>query len=408
MTTVPAHTRRRLLGTLFLSSAFVRTGFIAAVTVAALVAEDLLDSVALSGMPAAASTIGVAVGTAPIAALMAARGRRVGIALGHGLVIIGALMAVFAIGVESFPLFVLSLFVLGFGASGDRLSRYAAADISTVDKRALAISIVVWAGTVGSVVGPALLEPVEAAAEALGMTGLAGPYLLTAVAVVGAIGVTWFLLRPDPLSFVAEADPAVKSGNRRAAMSALSDPRIQFAIIALAVGQVVMVIIMSMTPIHIRRAGDDLGVIGLIIAAHTFGMFALSPATGWVADKVGRPRVVIAGHGVLLISALLAATASGSDTVMLFIALFLLGVGWNFSFIGGSAYLSEKAPAELRVSLEGLADTVVWTSGAAASLSSGLLFALSGYAALCFVGAAMVTLPAIAGFRYRRVLLAAA
>lgn len=400
--TVPDRTRRRLLGTLFLSSAFVRTGFIAAVTVAALVAEDLLDSVALSGMPAAAATIGVAVGTTPVAALMAARGRRVGIAGSLVLGVAGAVMAVVAIGVESFPLFVLSLFVVGFGASGDRLSRYAAADISTSDQRALAIAIVVWAGTIGSVVGPALLETVEGIAESFGMEGLAGAYMLAAMSVVFAVAVTYFFLRPDPLSFV-EDDPSTRQvGTRRDAMGVLSDPRIQFAIVALAIGQVVMVIIMSMTPIHIRRAGDDLGTIGLIIAAHTFGMFALSPATGWVADRVGRPKVIIGGHVVLLISALMAATASGSDTAMLFAALFLLGVGWNFSFIAGSAYLSEVAPVELRVSVEGLADTVVWTSGAAASLSSGLLFALSGYAALCFIGAAMVALPALTGFRHRR------
>lgn len=408
MTSVPEETRRRLLGTLFLSSAFVRTGFIAAVTVSALVAEDLLDSVALSGMPAAAATIGVAVGTTPVAALMAARGRRIGIAASLVLVIVGSLMAVAAIGVESFPLFVLSLFVLGFGASGDRLSRYAAADISTSDQRALAIAIVVWAGTIGSVVGPALLETVEGVAESFGMQGLAGAYMLSATAVVLAVVVTYFFLRPDPLSFV-EDDPATRqTGTRRDAFGALSDPRIQFAIIALAIGQVVMVIIMSMTPIHIRRAGDDLGTIGWIIAAHTFGMFALSPATGWVADRIGRPRVIFGGHVVLLIAALLAATAAGSDTEMLFVALFLLGVGWNFSFIAGSAYLSEVAPVEMRVSVEGMADTVVWTSGAMASLSSGILFAFSGYAALCFIGAALVALPAFAGYRYRQALLAPA
>lgn len=382
----------------------MRTGFIASVTVAALVAEDLLDSVALSGMPAAAATIGIAVGTTPIAALMAARGRRIGIAGGLGIVVVGAFTALLAIGLQSFALFVIGMFTLGFGAAGDRLSRYAAADISTADKRALAISIVVWAGTIGSVVGPALLETGETIAEGLGLEGLAGAFLITIVAVLAATLVTFFLLRPDPLSFAGETDTAIETGSRRSALAVLSNPRIQFAIVALAVGQIVMVIIMSMTPIHIRRAGDDLGVIGLIIAAHTFGMFALSPATGWVADRVGRPKVILAGHAVLLASALLAATAAGDDTALLFVALFLLGVGWNFSFIAGSAYVSESAPVELRVPLEGLADTVVWTSGAAASLSSGLLFAVSSYAVLCIVGAAMVALPAIAGYRYLRAL----
>lgn len=405
MATVPQSTRNRLLGTLFLSSGLVRTGFIAAVTVSALVAEDLLGSVALSGMPGAAATIGVAVGTTPVAALMAARGRRIGISSGLGVAAVGAASAAVAIGLQSFPLFVASLFLIGFGSAGDRLSRYAAADISTPDKRAFSISIVVWAGTVGSVAGPALLKTVERVAESMNLEGLAGPYLLSVVAVLAAAAVTFIALRPDPLSFVDEVPNQSRKASRRAAIDLLADPKIRFAIVALAVGQVVMVIVMSMTPIHIRRAGDDLGVIGLIIAAHTFGMFALSPLTGLVADKLGRPRVIITGHVVLLLAALMAATASGSDTATLFVALFLLGVGWNFSFIAGSAYLSEAAPAELRVSLEGLADTVVWTSGAAASLSSGLLFAVSGYATLCFIGAAMVALPAAAAYRHRKTIL---
>jgi len=408
MPPVPPATRNRLLATLFISSGFVRTGFIASATVAVLVAEDLLGSAALSGLPAAAATIGIAVGTAPIAGWMAARGRRFGIAAGLLIGAGGAGLSALSLGLSAFPLLVAGMFLLGFGSAGDRLSRYAAADISSADKRALAISIVVWAGTIGSVVGPALLETAESTAESLGLEGLAGPYLLTLTAMLVAFIVTFSALRPDPLSFVEGGATRSGRADRRSAFELLSEPRIQFAIIALAVGQVVMVIIMSMTPLHIRRAGDDLGTIGLIIAAHTFGMFALSPLTGWVADRVGRPKVIIAGHGVLLVAALLAASARGNDTALLFVALFLLGVGWNFSFIAGSAYLSESAPVELRVPLEGVADTVVWTSGAAASLSSGMLFAVSGYAALCFIGAAMVALPVIAGIRHRKTLLTTA
>ena len=408
MNPVPTRTRNRLLATLFVSSGLVRTGFIAALTVAVLVAEDLLGSATLSGMPAAAATIGVAVGTTPIAAIMAARGRRVGIAGGLIIAATGAGLAATSLALSSFPLLVIGLFLLGFGAAGDRLSRYAAADISSVDKRALAISIVVWAGTIGSVVGPALLEKAEEWAVQLRLEGLAGPFLLATIAMLTAFVVTFFALRPDPLSFVEEHADRSRRTDRRSAVQLLRQPQVQFAIVALAVGQIVMVIIMSMTPLHIRRAGDDLGTIGLIIAAHTFGMFALSPLTGWVADRIGRPRVIIGGHAVLLVAALLAATARGSDTALLFVALFLLGVGWNFSFIGGSAYLSEAAPIELRVPLEGLADTVVWTSGAAASLSSGVLFAFSGYGALCFIGAAMVVLPIIAGYRHRKMILAPA
>ncbi len=379
----------------------MRTGFIAAVTVTSLVAEDLLGSVTLSGLPSAAATIGVAVGTTPIAALMVRRGRRVGIASGLFLAAVGAITAALAISLTSFPLFVFGTFVLGVGVAGDRLSRYAASDISTEDKRAFSIAIVVWAGTIGSVLGPSLLEPVKDVAEALGIDGLAGPYLLAATALLLAFIAITIGLRPDPLSFVEVPPEPPRKRRPGAVLGLLALPSVRFAIIALAVGQVVMVLIMTMTPIHIDRAGDGLGTIGLIIAAHTFGMFALSPLTGWVADRIGRPRVILTGHGLLVISALLAANAAGQDTALLFAALFLLGVGWNFSFIGGSAYLSQYAPAELRVPLEGLADTVVWSSGAAAGLSSGVLLGMSSYAVLCLVGASIVVLPAVAAFRFR-------
>jgi len=401
VTNVPSSTRRRLLGTLFVGSGLVRTGFIAAVTVTSLVAKDLLGSVTLSGLPSAAATIGVAVGTTPIAALMVRKGRRTGIASGSLLAAGGATISALAISLTSFPLFVFGMFILGLGAAGDRLSRYAASDISTEDKRAFSIAIVVWAGTIGSVLGPSLLEPVKGFAESLGMEGLAGPYLLAATALLLSFSAISIGLRPDPLSFVEVPPEPPRKRRPAAVISLLALPSVRFAIIALAVGQVVMVLIMTMTPIHIDRAGDGLGTIGLIIAAHTFGMFAISPLTGWVADRVGRPRVILAGHGVLLISALLAANASGEQTALLFVALFLLGVGWNFSFIAGSAYLSEYAPADLRVPLEGLADTVVWSSGAAAGLSSGVLLGLSSYMVLCLVGASIVILPVAAAFRFR-------
>jgi len=243
--------------------------------------------------------------------------------------------------------------------AGDRLSRYAAADISSEEQRAFSISIVVWAGTVGSVVGPVLLKPVESLAEAMGFEGLVGPYLLAIVSLLLGVLIIFFRLRPDPLSFVDVPPDRRHHREPGSVVALLALPSVRFAVIALAVGQVVMVLIMSMTPIHIRQAGDGLGTIGLIIAAHTFGMFALSPVTGWVADRVGRPKVILTGHLLLLLSALLAANAGGEETALLFVALFLLGVGWNFSFIAGSAYLTERAPAQLRVPLEGLADTVV-------------------------------------------------
>ena len=385
---------------LFSGSGIARIGFIAAIVVAPLVSEDLLGSASLAGLPSAASTVGIAVGTTPIASVMARSGRRRGMTLGLGIGTAGVLLAVAAIGVESFPLFVAGMFLFGFGAAGDRLARYAAADISTERQRSFSISLVVWAGTIGAVVGPIVLEPVEAAAEALGLEGLAGAPLLAALTFGGAALLLTIGLRPDPLSF-AET-PEVPAHQRwETIRPSLKKASVRYAIIALVTGQVVMVLIMTMTPVHIRRAGEGLGSVGLVIGAHTFGMFAVSPLTGLIADRVGRIPVMIAGQAVLVLAAVMSATAGGQDRTMLLTALFLLGLGWNFGFVAGSAYLTEGAPLGARVSLQGLADSVVWTSSAAASLSSGLLLEATSYTVLSIAGAALVALPVAALARYR-------
>ena len=404
MPPAPPSIRRRLIGVLFAGTGLARTGFIATITVGSLIAEDLLGSASLAGLPAATATIGVAVGTAPIAALMARHGRRAGISGGMGLAAVGALIAAVAIGLDSFALFVVGMFAFGFGNAGDRLSRYAAADVSPPEQRSFAISIVVWAGTIGAVLGPLLLEPTKRLAETFGLVGLAGPVLLGAAAAAAGAMIAFVGLRPDPLSFVdPDTDDEVEAAGSVGSLLGL--PTVRYAIVALIVGQVVMVLIMTMTPVYIRRAGDGLGIVGLVIGAHTFGMFAVSPLTGWFADRFGRLPVMIAGQVVLVVSALMAAAASGDDTLLLVVALFLLGLGWNFGFVAGSAYLTEHAPTAQRVRLQGVADAMVWTSGAAASLSSGFLLEAWGYGALSIIGAALVAIPVVVLFRYRTAIL---
>ena len=390
---------------LFAGSGLARIGFIATVTVAPLVAEDLLGSASLAGLPSAAATVGLAVGTTPIAALMARQGRRPGIVGGLALGVIGALTAALGIGIESFALFAAGLFVFGFGAAGDRLARYAAVDISPPERRSFSIAIIVWAGTVGAVVGPGILEPTKAAAEALGLNGLAGAPLLAA-AVMAVAGILLHAgLRPDPLTFTESGMTKTKTRSP-ALRPLLRTSSIRYAITALAIGQIVMVLIMTMTPVHIRRAGEGLGIVGLVIGAHTFGMFAVSPVTGFLADRLGRLPIVLGGQVVLVISAVMAATAAGDNRGMLVLSLFLLGFGWNLGYVAGSAYLTERAPAHARVPLEGLADTVVWSSAAAASLSSGFLLEATGYGTLSLLAAALVAGPVVLLVRYGRSLFA--
>jgi len=399
----PPGPRRRLLGVLFAGAGVTRTGFIAAISVTALVAQDALGSPALAGVPGALAVVGMAAATPAMSAYMGRAGRRRGMILGQVVAIVGAAGAVLATARGWFLPLVAALFVLGAGNSADRLGRYAAADITSPLHRGAAIAFVVWAGTVGSVLGPALLEPAGRLGEVLGVGALAGPYVLAGVAFLLAGLLVGALLRPDPLRFAPEERP--RPGARKVPLRALvSAAPVRAALVGLVAGQVVMVLVMTMTPVHIRDAGEGLGAIGLVISAHTLGMFALSPVTGILSDRLGRLPVVVAGLLMLLVASLVAVPTGGTDRWVLVGALFLLGLGWNFAFVAGSALVVEGVPAERRLRLQGVADATVWTSGATASVLSGLLLAGGGYATVSLAGAflAAAALFGVAVWRRRR------
>lgn len=320
---------------------------------------------------------------------------------GQAISVVGALVAAVAVHTSTFPLLVVGLFLFGVGNSSDRLARYAAADITPGERRGSAIALVVWAGTIGSVIGPALLEPAQRFGENVGVTGLAGPYLIATIALVVSGVVLATLLRPDPLEFAQDERP-LEGAEPTPVQTLLRIPKVAFSIVALVIGQVVMVLIMTMTPIHIRSAGQSLGVVGLVISAHTLGMFALSPVTGWLADRLGRLRVVLVGEVLLLVAALTASLASGGDRLLLVGALFLLGLGWNFGFVAGSALVIEDVDPHARLRVQGVADAFVWMSGAVATLASGFLLDAGGYAELNLVGAALVLIPPLVLLRIRR------
>ncbi len=385
----PIQIRRRLTGVLFGGVAISRTGYIAAITMTTLVAEDMLGSATLAGLPGAISVLGTALGGNRLSALMDRVGRRRGLSVGYGILAVGAAGAAAATAVGSFPLLVVAMAVFGTGASADNLARYAAADVYPAQRRGSAIAFVVWAGTIGSVAGPSLLDPSEALGRALGIDPLAGAYVLAGFTAAAALGVVSIMLRPDPLDFADRGGPT--EAGARAPLSAL----VRTALVALAVGHVVMVLIMVMTPIHVRDHGHGLGTVGLIISAHTLGMFALSPLTGIVADRIGRLPVILVGHIVLAVAATLAAVADESATGLLALALFLLGLGWNFSFVAGSALLTEGANPAVRVRRQGLGDAVVWTSAAIAGLASGFLLTASSYAVLSIVAASLTVVPVV-------------
>jgi MFS family permease len=388
--------RRRAFGALFTGVAVSTTGFLASNTVNGLIAEDLTGTTTWSGLPAAASVLGTAAGATALAAVVRWTGPRSGLTLGYALATSATILASIAISSRQFVLFVIAMFIFGLGFGANRLARYVAADLYPPHRRATTIGWIVWAATIGAVAGPALLAPSRDAANRIGIDGLIGPYLVCAIAC--ALSTGSMLAAPRAMD-----TPALRSAGGAAAvpLSALvADPGVRLALTSMVSGQFVMVLLMTMTPLHIRHEGHGLGAIGLVISAHTLGMYALSPLTGRLGDHVGRLPLLVAGIATLVVSGLVGVTAGGSYP-WLVVALLLLGLGWNLGFVGGSALLTDRAAPAERVRLQGFGDALVWGGGALASIGSGWMLEHAGFAVLSAVGAMLALAPLPALIRYR-------
>ena len=397
--------RRRSVGTLVAGVALGSTGHIAAVTVATIVATHIAGgTTAWSGAPAAAVVLGAAAGASALSWLMVRRGRRTGLATGYVVSVIGAIVATIAVVAMSLPLLLAGTVLIGFGNASNQLSRYTAADMAPSDRRASAISLVVWGATIGAVAGPNLAAPAGRIAVALGLPELAGPYLVPIVFVGAAALLSFTFLRPDPYELAdpsARHDPTADRGVAVSLASVMARPSVPLAIVALVAGQFVMVLIMTMTPLHMAAHGHDLTAVGIVISGHTFGMFGLSPISGRLTDRYGSVPVILSGLAVVALASILAAVAPPDGGVLLFVALFLLGYGWNLGYVAGSALLTHGLSLPERTRVQGLADTLIWSSAAIASLGSGFVLAYAGYAILGLMGAALVVVPMLLVFARR-------
>ncbi|MGK2851626.1 MAG: MFS transporter [Candidatus Limnocylindrales bacterium] len=391
--------RRRTVWSLVAGVALGSVGHIAAATVATIVARDMSGDTAWSGAPGATVVLGAAAGSVVLSQVMVRRGRRMGLAAGYGVGVLGALVATFAVIAASLPLLLVGTVLIGFGNASNQLSRYVAADLYPTERRAAALGTVVWGATVGAVVGPNLAAPAAEFAASFGMPDLAGAYLVPVVFVGTAAILTLISLRPDPYALADRSSPHDDPGTDRATGVALRDvlrrPNVPVAIVALVTVQVIMVLIMTMTPLHMTEHGHDLVAVGIVLSGHTLGMFALSPISGRLTDRFGSVSVILAGLAVTAAAAILSAVAPPDGGVLLFVALFLLGYGWNLGYVAGSALLTHDLSIAERTRLQGLTDALIWSSAAAASLGSGVVVAAASYATLGLLGAAMVVIPVI-------------
>jgi MFS family permease len=256
--------------------------------------------------------------------------------------------------------------------------------------------------TVGAIAGPNLAPLANDAGVGLGLHDYSGPYLLSAAGLaVAALAITLFM-RPDPLlvaSTQKSAEPTAAGGGWRAAARAVRARRgAWLGMSAMAVGHVVMVGVMSMTPVYIsgyvHQHGDQLRIVGLVISLHIVGMYVLSPVVGWLADRFGPRPVILGGIGVLLGACALAGTA-GHSTPRLSVALALIGAGWLACMVAGSTVLSASVPVEQRTAAQGLSDVVMGVAGASAGAVSGVVTDYFGYPTLTLL-AAIATVPLLA------------
>ena len=393
-------TKRRLIWTLFTGNAIGSTAYIGVATVAALIAKEITGSTGLAGLPGATGTLGVAAGAAILSLISYRLGRRPAFTLGYALAVFGAALVVGSIISQRFEILLVGMLAIGIGRSVGQLARYAAGDLRSEERRASAISLIVWAATIGAVVGPPLIGPTGALAEALGFDKLVGP---VAVAVIGfALASSLMLigLRPDPLSLAAtEGGGKVGTPDRLGPL--LSSRTVQLSIGAIVISQVVMVLVMVMTPIHIEDNGGDLGTIGWVMMAHTLGMFAIAPITGLLIGRLGSKRMIWVGVGTFLAACGLATTATTASTPILLVSMFLLGVAWNFGFVSGSTLLQTGQSIANRLKLQGFADSTAWVSSAIAAASSGVILAATSYSTLAMLGIGLALLLVVPLTRWR-------
>jgi MFS family permease len=381
-----------------LSSAQILSGVGVTGTAAAgsLLVSEISKSETLAGLAQTTSVLGAAAMALPLARLTQRGGRRLALSVGYSFGVLGTFFAIIGGSQRILFLMLMGTFFVGAASASAYQARFAAIDLATSESRSRDLSFVVWASTVGAVTGPNLMAPSGHIATALGLPKLVGPFLIAAVSLTLATIVIRIFLKPDPYLTANIASDGVTQKRHESTRDALkhirSNPKSLFAITTIAVGHLVMVSIMSMTPVHMAHKEVQLSIIGIVISVHVLGMYAFSPIVGWLTDRIGRIKVIQIGVVLLLLAALVSGTADAMDAVRLGIGLFLLGLGWSCTLIAGSTYLSESVSVEMKPSSQGASDLVMNLTGAIGGAVSGVIIGTIGYSWLCALAAVPVSI----------------
>lgn len=393
---------RKTLWIVVLSQILGGAGLAAGVTVGALLAQEMFGSTGYAGIPTALFTLGSAGGAYLVGKLSQKFGRRPGLATGFIIGGAGAVGVILSAMADNLVLLLISLLFYGSGTATNLLARYAGTDLASAEQRGKAISIAMVSTTLGAFAGPNLVGVMGRFAESINIPALAGPFILAGAAYFMASLVLFLFLRPDPL-LVAQAVAAKqelddKAANKRVeAPPAINRRGVFLGATVMVITQLVMVAVMTMTPVHMGHHGHTLGAVGMVISIHITAMYLPSLLTGVLVDKIGRTAMVVAAGATLLAAGIVAAFAPGGSLPMLIVALALLGLGWNFGLISGTALIVDSTLPEARAKTQGSIDVLVALSGAAGGMLSGLVVAGYSYTVLSLSGGflALLLIPVV-------------
>lgn len=377
-----------------LAFAQILNGVGVAGTVAAgsLLVSSISKSESLAGLAQTSAVLGAAAMALPLSRLTLRGGRRLALSVGYFVGVIGALLAIIGGASRILELMLLGTFLVGAASAAGYQARFAAVDLANDQTRSRHLSMVVWGSTVGAVAGPNLMQPSGDFAEFIGLPRLVGPYILAIITLTLATTVIALFLKPDPyLTAMNLLPPANQNEAKSSTLATLKiiskTPSALFAIASIAIGHVVMVSVMVMTPVHMAHVEVTLTIIGMVISIHVAGMYALSPLVGYLSDSLGRKRVIQLGIVILLLSTLIAGRSPGGNAFTLGIGLFLLGLGWSCTLIAGSTLLSESVSEAMLPSTQGASDLIMNLIGALGGALAGVIIAVLSYGWLCAISA---------------------
>ncbi|HFU5879293.1 MFS transporter [Enterococcus lactis] len=362
-------------------------GLSAGITVGALIAQEMLGTDSLAGLPSAVFTLGSSLAALMVGRITQLGSRRGGLSTGFILGGLGAIGVIIATTVENILFLFLALFIYGFGTATNLQARYAGSDLAEPQDRSKAISIAMVATTFGAIVGPNTSDLMTKVAHHFSLPPLTGAFILSAMAYLSSGIVLFLFLRPDPYQVAKELDHLENEDSQPKAGSQKTDNKGVFiGALIMITTQMVMVAIMTMTPIHMKAHGHGLKDVGIVIGIHIGSMYLPSLVTGILVSKFGAYKTGILSGVTLAMAAVTAMVAPPDSTAILSVALSLLGIGWNFGLISGTTMLVDATDLLERPKVQGSVDVFIALAGAFGGAISGVILNRFSYGTLGLFG----------------------